>query len=430
LAVATVAVFATAVVAQPPGTPDAVPGVCTGSTSAGVGCSYDVTKVDAFDLVVNPKRPVIQWAWCDPSCYERAHWYDPDCEYCQYQLPTYNITYSVPSNVFVLPTTEAGGCFEQNTQETVDQYETLVGHTEGHSGWFHSWSKTTVNFYSMYYKYDASQALQYKFLIWHSLVVPAFPTPATTLPFKISVSGLPASYDNASYTAFLDEWGTHYMSSAQVGGSALMTQYFHSCFTQQYGGSYTSQQSSSSFFGIFGHHSDTAGGNNKTDGNFKQYSNTTIKLLGGAADKYGDLNWTNTMDAAQVQDWEDSIKTNMVPLTFSFTPLHSLIADAAVASNVKRALVEYGADVATYTQSLVNHLIPQDPHFRPPWCKFDPHPPVMAAMAAAAGGESGEIGVGDGLPGCPALPSPTDDVVVSEGKRRAMGVAPRLARTH
>mmetsp|Transcript_4976 Transcript_4976/g.11527 ORF Transcript_4976/g.11527 Transcript_4976/m.11527 type:complete len:431 (-) Transcript_4976:38-1330(-) len=404
------AAMAGAAFAQPPGTPAPVPGLCTGSNGAGIGCGYDVTKVDAFSLTVNPKRPVIEFEWCDVKCYEPAHWYDSDCLYCNYQLPGYNITYAVPTNVFVLPETEAGGCYEQSTQKDVDEYQSLVGNTEGHSGWFHSWSKTTVKYYSFYYKYDSSQSLQYKFLIWHSMVIPEFPVPTPTMLFKISVSQLPATYDNATYANFIDEWGTHYMSTAQMGGSALMTQYFHECFLSQYGGKYVYQESSSSFFGIFKSHSGSNSGYNHTDGNYKAWSNSTIKLLGGDADKYGDLNWTNPLSAADVQKWEDSIKDNMMPLTFSFQPLHNLVSDATVKQNMVRALTEYGASIKTQNDRLVNSLVPQDPHTKPAWCKDNPRPPAETEGARRL----------DGLPGCPALPGPTETARILRERTKAV----------
>lgn len=322
----------------------------------------------------------------------------------------------MPSNVFVLPETSAGGCYEQSTQKQVDQYESLVGRTEGHDGWFHSSSKTTVDFFRHYYKYDASQSLQYKFLIWHSLVIPSFPEPTPTMLFKISASQLPAKYDNASYSNFIQEWGTHYMSTSQMGGSALMTQYFHECFLTQYGGNYVYKQSSSSFFGIFKSNSGSSSGYNHTDTNYKVWSNSTIKLLGGSSDKYGALNWTNTINADQVQDWEDSIKDNMVPLSFSFQPLHSLITDATVKANVERALTEYGANIKTQNDRLVDQLIPQDPHTKPAWCKD-------TTAAAAAGALTAEPRRLDGLPGCPALPGPTE--VEQERRLREKVVAQR-----
>lgn len=44
----------------------------------------------------------------------------------------------------------------------------------------------------------------------------------------------------------------------------------------------------------------------------------TLTLIDG---RYGILNWTNTIDAAQCQAWEDSIKFEMTALDFELTPL-------------------------------------------------------------------------------------------------------------
>ena len=52
-------------------------------------------------------------------------------------------------------------------------------------------------------------------------------------------------------------------------------------------------------------------------------------MLGGDADKYGTLNWTHFITSEQAQEWEDSIKFNMMPVTYSLVPITTLISVSA-----------------------------------------------------------------------------------------------------
>lgn len=371
-------------------------------------------QLDAFGLTINPKPPVVDFTWCDPICNDPSHYYDQKCNYCLYNLPNYpNTTYSVPQNVFAMDQTSAGECYDQITNNEADDYENLVGHSTSHGGWFHSSSKTTTTFYGMQYRYYMSLSLEYKFLIWHSVTL--FPNPQLTFNFARSLDLLPSTYDNETYTRFISEWGTHYMDSAFMGGSALMNNYFHSCFTEQYGGHYIYKQSSSSFFGLFKSSSKASSGFNHTDPTYKTWSNTTIKLIGGNAGQHATLNWTDPMDKDDVQAWEDSIHTNMSPLQYTFKPLSALITDATKAANVEHALTQYGASIKEQQDALVNSIVPDPTFKKPAWCKFDPKPPVAEQRNPLL---SRNLQSGGALPGCPSLPGSDDAVAMTSDRRR------------
>lgn len=38
-----------------------------------------------------------------------------------------------------------------------------------------------------------------------------------------ALNSLPATYDNATYQSFINQWGTHYMTNGHFGGMALCT---------------------------------------------------------------------------------------------------------------------------------------------------------------------------------------------------------------
>jgi hypothetical protein len=309
----------------------------------------------------------------------------------------------------------------------VDEYQELVGHHSEHDGWFSSHSTTTEKFYGEYYEMDRSMSLEYKKLIWHS--VSMFPGGATANDdFNLAVAVLPTEYDAAAYQEFINTYGTHYMSKAYMGGLALMTQYFTSCFLQQYGGQYVYHQSSSSFFGIFDHKSGDKHGFNKTDGQYVQYSSTNVTLFGGFADQYSPFNWTNQVGEATLQKWTDDIKFDMMPVSYEMQPLYTLISDPVKMANVNRSLWEYGANITAQNIALVNKLKPKDPHKVPSWCKFDPHPPLSSPHSTAPvhpAMDSTPVG-STPLPSCPSLPSQAE--LLSHQARRTPAAGQKAAR--
>lgn len=289
----------------------------------------------------------------------------------------------------------------------MEEYQQMIGHYSGHSGWFSSHSTTTLDFYGQYFEEDRSMALMFQKLIWHSVAV--FPGSAKpTEDFQMSVAILPTAYDNATYQDFIQEYGTHYMSKGYMGGMGLLTQYFTSCFLEQYSGQYVYKQSSSSFFGIFNKHDGHKYGHNTTDGRYVEFSESSVKMYGGFADKYAPFNWTNPVGEKTLQEWRDNIKFSMMPVSFYLEPVYTLISDPTKQANVKRAIMEYGASVNASNIALVNKLKPKDPHKVPDWCKFNPHPPMTEAGTASTL-VTPESGYGaDPMPSCPSLPSSSE----------------------
>jgi hypothetical protein len=93
-------------------------------------------------------------------------------------------------------------------------------------------------------------SLSYKYNLWHQIAI-ADLIPKPNWEFKMATLLLPLKYDKDKYRNFIMDYGTHVMDSAWVGGAALLTNYFHSCFLSEYRGEAVSSRSGSSFFGIF-----------------------------------------------------------------------------------------------------------------------------------------------------------------------------------
>ena len=76
-----------------------------------------------------------------------------------------------------------------------------------------------------------------------------------------------------------------------MGASALVSTYYHSCFRDIWTGKQVYDMSSTSFLGLWGEKSAHASGYNKTVALFRQFSQTIVKLVGGAAATHGVMSY-------------------------------------------------------------------------------------------------------------------------------------------
>lgn len=379
------------------------PGVCNGAGNVGVGCGYDATQLDINGLQAAPKRPVVQMKSCALKCYLNPSSGDPDCEYCTYANPfDPNKFYRVPDNVFVADSPARGGCFESTLSVNMDQYDQQIWQHWSHSSGFiirHHTSKTQEDFYHMYYEQDNSQTLASEFLIY-STVTLADLVDTPTWEFKLALDLLPLKYDKVKYRQFILDFGTHYMTQASVGGMALATTFYHSCFLEQYSGEYVWQQSSNSFIFVFNDGSASGHGTNTTDKLFEEWSQQTVKLVGGEAGKYLKLGRNNTLNQTECALWEKSVLgPKMQPIQFQLASILDLVPpNSPKFANLNQSLADYDAEIAQQQIDLQKVLEPRDPWIKPSWCNYSPKPPPPK------GDNSKRLRVGD-LPSCPPLPA-------------------------
>jgi hypothetical protein len=287
-------------------------------------------------------------------------------------------------------------------------YQKMNSKTQSHHSFFHSSSKTTKDFYSYNFEKNYSMALSYKYIVEHSVtVVPTPPIMAAppTREFQLATLLLPKDYDKATYRQFIDTFGTHYMSQAFMGGSALLTNYFHSCFLGTYSMQSVTKASSSSFFGVFNSASGKGWGSSINKTLWNTWSDIDLKLNGGNGSAYGTLGLDNKMSESDVASWQSSLdSTNIVPLTYSLEPITAIMTsdwiDASIVDNVKKALDDYDADVGAEMQQLQDYLVSKDNYTTPSWCKV-PTPPTPPSSRRR---RRKKRKLATSLPGCPALP--------------------------
>jgi hypothetical protein len=424
----------------------ALRGICTGNTGAGVGCGFDGTQTTAFGMSVAPKKAVLQLEWCPEHCYASCPPSYPipyECEDCVY-TDAHGGCFRAPSNVQATAAPNQGGCYETNVAGNTASYQKLIDKTQSHSSFFHSSSKTTKKFYSYYFQKNYSMALSYKYVLEHSVtVVPTFRnTYAPTREFRLAALLLPKEYDMASYRQFIDTFGTHYMSQAFMGGSVLLTNYFHSCFLNTYSNESVTKASSSSFFNIYNENSAHGWGSSINKTLWDTWSDIDLKLNGGNASAYGTLGVDNKMSPADVANWQSSLDaTNMVPLTYTLAPVTDLLSsdwiDPSIAKNVNKALADYDAEVGVEMQQLQDYLVSKDNYTTPSWCKIPPDTPPSGGGGGGGGRRRRrrrKIRTGNtqnkrkmtsSLPGCPALPPvpPLESALTKVPSKRGLRAA-------
>ena len=376
-----------------------IPGACTGTSGVGVGCGYDATRLESFGVTIMPTRAIFALERCPERCYDAGAPPGGNCSGCTYTNPITQVPYRVPRNLVVADSPVRGGCFEQWTFRNVTEYSHDVIKEHASGGIFSSVSDITERFLRKSVEEDQSMSLAYKYLVWHSVeAVDTTPALAEELIEAIAALPLPsAAGAAAAYDTFVGEFGTHVVTKAFMGGIALMSTYFHSCFLRTFDEKYVNDNSRAEFFVMYHDKSDIE---NKTKVStlWKQWSESEFTLFGGDAFYYGTPGANGTLDASTVAAWESSVvDAKLVPLTYESRPLTSFLGgyvDAGRLSAIEAATQRHFAAAGKRNAATAAALRPRTPPKTPPWCK--------AAGEGAPRGGRGARGV-SGLPQCPFL---------------------------
>ena len=223
------------------------------------------------------------------------------------------------------------------------------------------------------------------------------------------------------------------MSQAFMGGSALLTNYFHSCFLHTFKEKEVSKASSSSFFSIYHDNKASGWGSIIDKQKWDTWSEIDLKLSGGNASEYGTLGQDNIMGELNVASWQSTINAHTaVPLTYTLRPITEILTDdwidPAIAKNVLQALKDYDAEITVEMKDLETSLVEKDKYKLPSWCKAPKKPHVKKGFltiksldaslpSASVGSSEGQSRrTGSDLPGCPALP-PIPHLKASKARR-------------
>jgi hypothetical protein len=404
-----------------------VTGVCNGNGDVGIGCGYDSTELELFGTTINPKKPVISLASCPARCYTNPPPITSECTYCTYQSPGSGAYYRVPSNVYVADAPISGGCYEVSAHHDFESYQSAINSAyltaHGHT----SKSKYTRKIMQRFYERDDSLSLMYKYLIWHSVQLVDTSSPPT-YDFLMATLDLPVEYDANIYKSFIQDFGTHIMTKAYMGGAALLTTYFHKCFLEMYDAEYVTEETRSHYWF---HYKDGSKYSNSSVNmtRWDEWSQTELVLMGGDAWSHGELEPNpvppgasntsiphptgpkiSTLNQTDVEAWEESIAGNkVIPLAAELLPLATYMAgwaEPAIVANVNRTISDYYTSIQEEQRNIVNELVPKDPHIVPKWCKPPTGKLRDKQRSSVSTSERRELLSENALPiGCPALPS-------------------------
>ena len=151
------------------------------------------------------------------------------------------------------------------------------------------------------------------------------------------IEAMPAEYDPEVYGQFVDDWGTHYVSSATLGGKATMS----TVIAQEY---YSHQSDSSTqaqlkiAWGLFGGGGGGGSSSHTHDATWTQNANSQTSTQGG------DPAVKSFNSPEEWDQWARSVETGS-PIVTSYTldPIHMQVPAGPKRANVQRAVAEYAA---------------------------------------------------------------------------------------
>ena len=243
-----------------------------------------------------------------------------------------------------------------------------------------------------YYKLDQSMSLNWMSVVTHNIRL--LEGAAVTLHpgFQQALDLLPTEYDAESYRDLIDAFGTHYMTEAYMGGSALQVAFFDSCLLYECDGQWVSDSSSSSWCHMAGDYNSDTWGFEETNEFWTENSEVSLQLLGGDAWAYGDIGSARgtVLNETEFAAWQASLlPAKTIPVSFTLEPISNLVADANLQANIETAIEAFFVEVNETNVALTDDLMKQDPWVMPDWCtcaSSNPHcTDAMCCTGSATG---------------------------------------------
>ncbi|KAJ8381011.1 hypothetical protein SKAU_G00017890 [Synaphobranchus kaupii] len=177
--------------------------------------------------------------------------------------------------------------------------------------------------------------------------------PALSGEFSKHLQGLPRKYDDHTrhlYRRMIDTYGTHYIRQVQLGGRVRRITAFRTCLATLQG---FSEMDIKKCLDIelkmalgflpanvsLTHKCSSILRDNMTVGFYQGFMTHKIEVLGG--EKYFPDVLFNQDPSSAYSSWMSSLYDNPDVVSYSVFPLHHLVSDLEVSSNLRRAVLEY-----------------------------------------------------------------------------------------
>ncbi|KAJ8401610.1 hypothetical protein AAFF_G00379270 [Aldrovandia affinis] len=177
--------------------------------------------------------------------------------------------------------------------------------------------------------------------------------PTLSTEFSTHLQRLPKKYNHSSrylYRRMIDTYGTHYIRQVQLGGRVRRVTAFRTCLATLQGFSETEIKKcldidlkmALGFLPVnasLTHKCSSILKDNVTMGFYQGFMTHNIEVLGG--EKYfGDVLFHQDSSYAYTS-WMSSLHDNPDVVSYSLFPLHHLVSDLEVSTNLRRAVLEY-----------------------------------------------------------------------------------------
>jgi hypothetical protein len=313
--------------------------------AAFVGSGYDSLTMTVKGFVIDTETFTQGQTWTNPF------------------YPTYS--YAVPDALYVWPQTDH---FEQNfTSIAMSDSEFLLQLSSQVSGstflgfGSHSSQMSIYQYYHELHDYD--QSMNTRSITWYDLelnpLVEAFPTNYLTTWAKDVFSNLGKDISNPTvkqqYITALNTYGDSLVRRISVGGSLYYQAFLNNDTVSEITVEQFHDQSSWSFFGIFGSSSSWNYYNKAVSNQVRVNTVAQIQVNGGTWDPqaYSFLKKTATgsysfsladVKEGPIIDWDTFVKTikdDMVPVHYEIMPMYSIFSDPVISSNFKIVTEEW-----------------------------------------------------------------------------------------
>lgn len=281
--------------------------------------------------------------------------------------PFVGATYNIPDQVCFKPMPEfvmVNGTQEINKMEHLKYFYEKITKKKGFLG-LKSKSETYRRTIENIYKRNEALSYFYTFMTWYEVSVPPFPPAAPHPVFQQAYQQLPSSwsadpnsYEFKAYARFIDYWGTHFVDSAQMGGSMKMETWYHKCFLSATDEEYRKKESKSSFI-IATKRKGSISETESVDQKWSEYSRQTINFQGGRPYDY---------DADEWREWLQTVYQNPAPISYGMTDISTLLPSGPVKTALAAAIQHYLSQAESWGASYPLQFANINNSERPAWC--------------------------------------------------------------
>ncbi|CAF1072377.1 unnamed protein product, partial [Didymodactylos carnosus] len=231
---------------------------------------------------------------------------------------------------------------------------------------FGATSKRTdiIEKYRQFYDNKYQMAWTRRQISMYTLSLTTFPTPQFNDVTQLAIHKLPDTFDNGSisnikkWKAFFHAYGTHFVTSSDMGGLLWVEDYFEGCLITKYSERWAKEQVRRSYW-FFGDKTYSESYTMNVDQIYKKYSSSMSKLIGGIDNNPGEA---FSVQPYVINAWISTLKNYPQPINYRRLPIYTLLRKGDKKEAMKNATYYLRSQAAAvgnlYIQRLQTHPKP------------------------------------------------------------------------